>query len=82
MDTPMKKVALFYIFNVRKYNEDYNYGILSGRKIDEMLSNTRKLTGQDEKNDPLDFARCGKAEKEHLMHWPSFGEKQFSWLAS
>ena len=67
-------------FNVRKYNEDYNYGILSGRKIDEMLSNTRKLTGQDEKNDPLDFALWKKAEKEHLMHWPSpWGEGFPGW---
>lgn len=58
-------------FNVRKYNEDFNYGELSGRNVDDMLSNTRDLTGQDQKNDPLDFALWKKAEDGHLMHWPS-----------
>ncbi|MGB0462205.1 MAG: class I tRNA ligase family protein, partial [Flavobacteriales bacterium] len=36
-------------FNVRKYNEDHDYGALSGRKIDDLLNNTRSLDGQDEK---------------------------------
>jgi cysteinyl-tRNA synthetase len=58
-------------FNVRKYNEAHKYGELSGRNVDEMLSNTRTLAGQDQKNDPLDFALWKKAEKGHLMHWPS-----------
>ena len=58
-------------FNVRKYNETHKYGELSGRNVDEMLSNTRSLAGQDQKNDPLDFALWKKAEKGHLMHWPS-----------
>lgn len=58
-------------FDVRKYNTDHKYGELSGRDIDEMLSNTRALTGQDQKNDPLDFALWKKAEGGHLMHWPS-----------
>ncbi len=58
-------------FNVRKYNETHHYGELSGRNVDEMLSNTRNLTGQDQKEDPLDFALWKKAEDGHLMHWPS-----------
>ncbi|MCL4138212.1 UNVERIFIED_CONTAM: hypothetical protein GTU68_057515 [Idotea baltica] len=58
-------------FNVRKYNEDHQYGELSGRNVDDMLSNTRALAGQDQKNDPLDFALWKKAEAGHLMHWPS-----------
>lgn len=58
-------------FNVRKFNDDHPYGELSGRNIDDMLSNTRSLAGQDEKNDPLDFALWKKAEGGHLMHWPS-----------
>ena len=56
-------------FNVRKYNEDHDYGALSGRKIDDLLNNTRSLDGQDEKNDPLDFALWKKAEAGHLMRW-------------
>ena len=58
-------------FNVRKYNESHKYGELSGRDVDEMMSNTRSLDGQDQKNDPLDFALWKKAEKGHLMRWTS-----------
>ena len=58
-------------FHVRKYSEDYPYGELSGRKIDDLLSNTRTLDGQDEKRDPLDFALWKKADSTHLMKWPS-----------
>jgi len=58
-------------FNVRKYNEAHEYGELSGRNVDDMLSNTRALAGQDQKADPLDFALWKKAEAGHLMHWPS-----------
>ena len=48
-------------FDVSKYNETYDYGELSGRKIDELISNTRDLDGQDEKRNPLDFALWKKA---------------------
>ena len=58
-------------FNVRKFSEDFPYGQLSGRKIDDLLNNTRVLDGQDEKNDPLDFALWKKADTSHLMKWPS-----------
>ena len=58
-------------FNVRKFSEDFPYGELSGRRIDDQLSNTRSLDGQDEKNDPLDFALWKKADASHLMKWPS-----------
>ena len=58
-------------FDVSKYNETYDYGELSGRKIDELMSNTRDLDGQDEKRNPLDFALWKKASPEHLMKWPS-----------
>jgi len=50
-------------FNVRKFNEDFPYGQLSGRKIDDLLNNTRVLDGQDEKNDPLDFALWKKGRR-------------------
>lgn len=35
-------------FDVEKYNKDHNYGVLSGRNIDDMLNTTRALDGQDE----------------------------------
>ena len=59
-------------FDVRKYQEDtHKYGQLSGRVIDEMLSTTRELDGQDEKRFSGDFALWKKAQPEHIMRWPS-----------
>lgn len=58
-------------FDVEKYNKVYGYGILSGRNIEDMLSNTRELDGQDEKRNPLDFALWKAASPEHIMQWPS-----------
>lgn len=58
-------------FDVAKYNEKYPYGKLSGRKIDELLSNTRELAGQTEKKNSFDFALWKKAKPEHIMRWPS-----------
>ena len=58
-------------FDVEKYNADHNYGVLSGRNIEDLNSNTRSLDGQDEKRNPLDFALWKKASPEHIMHWPS-----------
>lgn len=58
-------------FDVPKYNRDHNYGKLSGRNIDELLSETRALDGQNEKRNPADFALWKKAAPEHIMHWPS-----------
>ena len=45
--------------------------ILSGRKIEDLLSNTRALDGQSEKRNPLDFALWKKADPSHIMRWSS-----------
>lgn len=58
-------------FDVKKYDADHRYGILSGRNIEDLESNTRTLDGQSEKRDPLDFALWKCASPEHIMHWPS-----------
>jgi cysteinyl-tRNA synthetase len=58
-------------FDVVKYNKTNNYGILSGRNIDEMLANTRDLDGQGDKKNAQDFALWKKAEPQHIMRWPS-----------
>lgn len=58
-------------FDVEKYSRDYHYGKLSGRKIEDLLSNTRELEKQDEKKSPMDFAIWKNADPEHLMRWPS-----------
>lgn len=64
-------------FDLRKYHEVHGYGKLSGRNIEDMLSNTRELEGQDEKRFPLDFALWKKADATHLMHWPSAWSEGF-----
>jgi len=58
-------------FDVPRYSENHDYGVLSGRKTDELLANTRQLEGQGEKHSPLDFALWKKAEPSHLMRWKS-----------
>lgn len=67
-------------FDVQKYNESDNYGILSNRNVDDLISNTRDLDGQDEKRSPLDFALWKKASPAHIMRWPSpWGEGFPGW---
>ncbi len=58
-------------FDVAKFNQDHHYGKLSGRKLEDMITNTRELTSQDEKKSPQDFALWKKAEPQHIMRWPS-----------
>ena len=58
-------------FDVIKYDSQFNYGKLSGRKIEDLISNTRTLEGQDEKRNQVDFALWKKAQPEHIMRWPS-----------
>lgn len=58
-------------FDVLKYNETHNYGKLSGRKIEDLIHNTRILEGQSDKKSPQDFALWKKAEPKHIMRWPS-----------
>lgn len=58
-------------FDVEKYNEKYNYGRLSGRVLEDMLSSTRVLDGQQDKRNSYDFALWKKASPEHIMKWNS-----------
>jgi cysteinyl-tRNA synthetase len=58
-------------FDVEKYNQDYNYGKLSGRNLEDIKINTRQLDGQSEKKNSFDFALWKKAAPEHIMRWPS-----------
>ncbi len=68
-------------FDVLKYNKEIDtYGKLSGRRIEEMIANTRELEGQDEKRNPQDFALWKKAKPQHIMRWPSpWGEGFPGW---
>ena len=58
-------------FDVLRYNDTEEYGILSKRKIEDLISGTRDLDGQEEKRNPLDFALWKKASPYHIMRWPS-----------
>ena len=58
-------------FDVEKFASENEYGKLSGRKIEDLISNTRILEGQEEKRSGLDFAIWKKAQPEHIMRWPS-----------
>lgn len=58
-------------FDVHKYDETNNYGILSKRKLEDLIHNTRELDGQSDKKNPQDFALWKKAEPTHIMRWPS-----------
>ncbi len=68
-------------FDVIKYNREVDrYGKLSGRKIEELIANTRELEGQEEKRNPQDFALWKKAKPQHIMRWPSpWGEGFPGW---
>lgn len=58
-------------FDVEKYDKEKPYGILTNRKLEDLLEGTRDLGGQEEKRGRLDFALWIKAKPEHLMQWPS-----------
>ncbi len=58
-------------FDVLKYNETKQYGILSKRNVEDLIHNTRELDGQSDKKNPQDFALWKKAEPQHIMRWPS-----------
>ena len=68
-------------FDIEAYNKQGgDYGKLSGRVLDDLLTETRDLDGVGEKRSPLDFALWKKASPEHIMRWPSpWGEGFPGW---
>ena len=68
-------------FDIAKYNaQGGEYGKLSGRILDDLLTETRELDGVGEKRSPLDFALWKKASPEHIMRWNSpWGEGFPGW---
>ncbi len=59
-------------FDTLKFKEEKNiYGELSGRKIEDLMAESRELKNQDEKKNPVDFAIWMKASDEHIMKWNS-----------
>jgi cysteinyl-tRNA synthetase len=67
-------------FDVRTYCEQFEYGILSGRKIDELAEETRTLNAQDEKRFFADFALWKKANPDDMQIWRSpWGDGNPGW---
>lgn len=67
-------------FDVVKYNEDFKYGILSGRNLEDVHDASRELDGVGEKRNQVDFALWKRAQPEHIMRWPSpWGEGFPGW---
>jgi cysteinyl-tRNA synthetase len=63
-------------YDVSKFPE---YGKLSGKKLDELVSGARVEVRSDKKN-PFDFALWKKAEAGHIMRWVSpWGEGFPGW---
>lgn len=60
-------------FDTLKFIEETKaYGQLSGRKVDDLLAESRDdLKNQSEKRHPADFAIWMKAAPSHLMRWAS-----------
>ncbi|MFT6320804.1 MAG: cysteinyl-tRNA synthetase [Granulosicoccus sp.] len=60
-------------FDTIKFSEEQKvYGKLSGRKIEDLLVETRDgLKNQSEKKHPSDFAIWMKASDEHILRWNS-----------
>ena len=70
-----KNVSVY--FDVLKFNKKNNYGKLSGRKLENMMNNSRTLDGTSDKKNPQDFALWKKAEESHIMFWNSPWGKGF-----
>ena len=59
-------------FDIEAYNKQYQYGILSGRSLENIKDASRdNLDGVGEKKSQADFALWKKAQPEHIMRWPS-----------
>ena len=58
-------------FDTKRYMKGFNYGILSGRKVDELENETRTLNAQEEKRFFADFALWKKANADDMQIWRS-----------
>ena len=58
-------------FDVQTYKASYNYGALSGRKVEELENETRELNAQGEKRFFADFALWKKANENDMQIWRS-----------
>lgn len=67
-------------FDLEAYRKENNYGILSGKVLEELQAGSRDTEGMDEKKSPHDFALWKKAGDSHIMRWNSpWGEGFPGW---
>ena len=67
-------------FDVKSYMQSYNYGELSGRKVEELENETRALNAQEEKRFFADFALWKKAQDNDMQIWRSpWGDGNPGW---
>ena len=67
-------------FDVVKYAKSNNYGELSGKVLDDLMTGTRQIKGREEKKNSVDFALWKKNQSGHLMFWRSpWGEGFPGW---
>ena len=67
-----EKNGSVYFDTIKFAKESGVYGKLSGRILDDLISESRdNLKNQSEKNHPADFAIWMKAAPEHIMRWNS-----------
>ncbi|MEF8835140.1 MAG: cysteine--tRNA ligase [Candidatus Thermoplasmatota archaeon] len=61
-------------FDVRKFDKYHNYPKLGGRTIEDLKTGAGGRVSEEEleeKKSPLDFALWIKADRSHIMKWPS-----------
>ena len=58
-------------FDTMTFSKDFKYSKLSNRDLDNVINESRDLTGSNEKKNPQDFALWKKAEDKHIMKWKS-----------
>ena len=67
-------------FDVQTYKKSFNYGELSGRKVEELENETRDLNAQSEKRFFADFALWKKANQNDMQIWRSpWGDGNPGW---
>ncbi len=58
-------------FDLEKFSKKFPYGKLSGKRLEDLIAESRQLQGTSEKKNPFDFALWKKAEPRHIMRWRS-----------
>jgi len=58
-------------FDLERFSKLYPYGKLSGKKLEDLIAQSRDLQGTKEKKNPFDFALWKKADSRHIMKWNS-----------